>query len=215
MKTLIPAAALLTATLTCAPALAQEATGPWSLRLGLAHIGFDESAQIGLGGTTVPGASFETDNDTTLTVSLGYRFNERFSVEGTVGLPPTAALTGTGPLAGVPLGEVTYGPATLTGLYHMPFANGLEAYVGGGVNYTIVFDTEDGTVSDFEVDNAWAPVLQVGLSGAIPDTRAAWFLDAKYIALETKARGTVGGAPATADITLNPTILTAGIAISF
>lgn len=211
MKTLISAAALLAATMTCAQA--QE--GPWSLRLGLAHIGFDESADIALGGATVPGASFTTEDDTSLTVSLGYRFNQRFSVEGTVGIPPTAALTGTGPLAGVPLGKATYGPATLTGLYHMPFGIGFDAYVGGGLNYTIVFDTEDGAVNNFKVDNAWAPVLQAGIAGDIPDTGAEWFLDLKYIPLETTATGTVGGAPAKADITLNPTILTAGIGIKF
>ncbi|PRY86052.1 OmpW/AlkL family protein [Donghicola tyrosinivorans] len=213
MKTILSAAALLTATVTCAQA--QEAATPWSLRLGIANLGFDESADINLNGARLRGASFETDDDTTLTVSLGYRFAEHFSAEATVGLPPTAQLNGTGPLQGMELGKVTYGPATLTGLYHLPLTDSFEVYGGAGVNYTIIFDTEDGVIDGFEVDNAWAPVVQVGVSGAIPQSSAEWFVDVKYIPLETKARGTVGGAKAEADITLNPTIVTAGIGFRF
>ena len=209
---LICLAALAAGTATCAQA---QESGPWSLRLGLSHIQMDESADISLGGAPVPGASFTTGDDVTPTFGIGYRFSERFSAELTVGVPPTAALTGTGPLAGLALGEVTYGPATLTGLYHFPkFGNGLEAYVGGGINYTLIFDTKDGAISDFDVDNAFAPVVQAGVEGPLGH-RTGWVIDLKYIPLETKARGTVGGAPAEADITLNPLIATAGIVVRF
>lgn len=213
MKTkLICAAALLAATATHVQA--QDA-GPWSLRLGLSHIGMNESADISLGGATVPGASFTTDDDLTPTIGIGYRFSERFSAELTVGIPPTATLNGSGPLSGLELGKVTYGPAKLTGLYHFPeFGNGLDAYVGGGVNYTIIFDTSDGAIDGFDVDNAFAPIIQAGIEGPLGN-KTGWFLDAKYIALETKARGTVGGVPAEADITLDPLIVTAGVVVHF
>ncbi|CUH81224.1 OmpW/AlkL family protein [Tropicibacter naphthalenivorans] len=215
MKTHFSAAAALTALMTCAPMMAQAQDGPWSLRIGLAGIGFDESATVKQNGAVVPGASFTTDNDASVVFSLGYRFSERFSAEATVGIPPTATLNGSGPLAGLTLGEVTYGPATVTGLYHMPLTEGLEAYVGGGVNDTLVFGTEDAALTNFKVDNAWAPVVQAGLSGAIQGTNTDWFVDVKYIPLKTKATGMVGPNTASADITLNPTIITAGIGINF
>lgn len=212
MMRLICLAALAAGMATCAQA---QETGPWSLRLGLSHIGMDESADISLGGAPLPGASFTTGNDVTPTIGIGYRFSERISAELTVGIPPTASLTGTGPLAGIVLGDVTYGPATLTALYHFPKSrNGLDAYIGGGVNYTLIFDTKDRAISDFKVDNAFAPVLQAGIEGPL-GSKTGWFLDVKYIPLETKARGTVGGAPAKADITLNPLIATAGIVLRF
>lgn len=209
---LICLAALAAGMATCAQA---QETGPWSVRLGLSYIGLDESADISLGGSKVPGASFSADDDLTPTIGVGYRFSERFSAEFTVGVPPTAGLTGTGPLAGTKLGDVTYGPATLTGLYHFPkFGNGLDAYVGGGVNYTLIFGTKDRAISDFKVDNAFAPVLQAGIEGPLA-SKTGWFLDVKYIPLQTKARGNVGGVPAKADITLNPLVATAGIVLHF
>lgn len=141
-----------------------ENRGAWTLKSGLTLINFDESADVFLGGNQVPGASFTTDNDHTITASLDYRYNASWSVEVTIGIPPEATLNGSGPLDGLTLGKVTYGPATLTALYHLPaMSENLDFYLGGGVNYTIIFDTEDGVVTNFEADNTFALTVQAGV----------------------------------------------------
>ncbi|GGF83095.1 OmpW/AlkL family protein [Alteromonas lipolytica] len=193
-----------------------ENGGAWTIKSGLSLIIFDESADVFLGGNQVPGASFTTDNDQTITASLDYRYNASWSVEVTVGIPPEATLNGSGPLDGLTLGKVTYAPATLTALYHLPaMSESLDFYVGGGLNYTIVMDTEDATVTNFEADNAFAMTVQAGVNGSFNQSNLGWYLDAKYIALDTDATGFVGPAPAKADITLNPLIVTAGLTYAF
>ncbi|MEE3070558.1 MAG: aldehyde dehydrogenase family protein, partial [Pseudomonadota bacterium] len=147
MKTILSAAALLTATVTCAQA--QDAATPWSLRLGIANLGFDESADISLNGARVRGASFETDDDTTLTVSLGYRFADRFSAEATVGLPPTAQLNGTGPLQGMELVTKEQGKP-LNGLGSRWEIGGAQAWAGYTASLSLpvktLQDTDQGRV---------------------------------------------------------------------
>lgn len=207
--------ALLGSVLSC-PAIAQDAPStPWSVRVGLGHVAFGESADISLGGAPLAGAGASVSSNTTLLFSVDYRFSPTFSVEFAGGIPPTTTLSGTGPLAGATLGKVTYAPAVLTAKYH--FSNlgpGIVPYVGAGVNYTLITDTEDSAISGLKVKNAFAPVIQAGFE-TNADRKLGFYADAKWIFLDTKATGTVGGAPASADITLDPLILGVGVVYRF
>lgn len=208
-------AALLGSVLSC-PAIAQDAPStPWSVRVGLGHVAFGESADISLGGAPLAGAGASVSNNNALLFSLDYRFSPTFSVEFAGGIPPTTTLSGTGPLAGATLGRVTYAPAVLTAKYHFSnFDPSIVPYVGAGVNYTLITDTEDNAISGLRVRNAFAPVLQIGFE-TNADRRPGFYADAKWIFLDTRATGTVGGAPASADVTLDPLIVSAGVVYRF
>ncbi|MFC2253508.1 OmpW family protein [Labrys portucalensis] len=188
---------------------------PWYLHIGPLGVVFDEGARISLGGMEVPGASARADDNLTVGFEVGYRFTENFAVSFTAGIPPSTTLMGTGPLAGTELGRVTYGPAILSAHYHFTnFGPLFKPYVGAGVNYTLVWNEKDKAIKNLKVDNAFGFVLQAGIES---DFNERWgtFVDVKKIFLETDATGIVGGAPASANIDLDPWIVMAGVTYRF
>ncbi|MYM57538.1 OmpW/AlkL family protein [Thalassovita mangrovi] len=196
-----------------APATADGARpNGWYLQAGLAHVGFDEGASIAAGGSTIAGASATLSDNVTLGVGLGYRFSETFSVIAIGGLPPTTTIRGTGPLSGVTVGKVTYGPLIVAANYHIPTKGKFQPFVGAGINYTMVFDTEDSGITDLKADNAFGGVLRVGFDYMVDD-RDGFFFSANKVFVNTTATGNavaLGGAPVEAKIDLNPLILHAG-----
>lgn len=196
----------------------QAAAEDWYLRAGLGHLSFDTGGDVNIGGAPVPGAGFDVSDNNTLLVTLGYHLTPRFSVELTGGIPPTTTATGNGTAAALgDVGELTYGAAAVTGNYHFLTGTKFKPYVGGGIAYFMVLDTEDGAVTSLEVENAFAPVIQAGFDYAIDDKWGTYFNVAKVFA-ETEITGNVpafGGAPLSSDADIDITIISAGIAMRF
>ena len=193
------------------PAAAQTRLG-WYTQLGPAGIGFSESAKISAGGGTIPGASATLSDNLTLGFGLGYRFSDAFSVIAIGGLPPTTTIKGTGPLTGITVGKVTYGPLIVAANYHIPTAGRFQPFVGAGVNYTMVFDAKDGGLTRLKAKSAFGAVLRVGFDYMVNDTDGLFF-SANKVFVNTSATGNavaLGGAPVSAKITLDPLILHAG-----
>lgn len=197
-------------------AQAQDASKQgWFVRSGPIGVLFDSKADISVGGGVIPGASADTKDNITLGFDVGYRFNNNVSLTFTGGIPPRTTLTGTGPLAGATLGKASYAPAVLSAQYHFDsFGSKFQPYVGAGVNYTLFFNTSDGAVAGLSVKNAFAPVLQAGFEYDL-DNKWGVYLDVKKIFLSTTATGTVGGSPARAEVTANPTLVSTGFVYRF
>lgn len=200
----------------CTAASAQET--PWTVRLGAAQVGFSTKADVKVNGTLVPGADAQASSSTTLALEVGYDLSPQLRARLLVGVPPTTTLTGTGALAGAgTLGKIQYGPAVLSLTYALGQWGPLLPYVGAGVNYTIVFKSEDGFVSNLDVKSAAGSVLQAGVELPL-DRGWSLGLDARQIFLKTKASGTLpamGGATANADVKLNPLVIFASVGRRF
>lgn len=216
MRSVIMAFAPIVLGSLAAPASSQEFDRGWFVRTGPLGVVFDSGATVSVGGGVVPGGNATADDNLTLSFDVGYQFNDRFSVMLTGGIPPTADLHGQGSLYGAGyLGSATYAPSVLAGQYWFETGNPkFRPYIGVGVNYTIILDTDDGAIGGLKVDNAWAPVLQAGVESAINDKLGVYF-DVKKLWLDTKAIGTVGGVAASADVTLDPWLIGAGISYRF
>lgn len=198
----------------CLPHAAAAQDSRWFFRAGPAAVVFSPSAKVKVGGQTVPGASVGIDNDATLTFDVGYRVTDAISVTFTGGIPPLAVVNGGGPLDGMALGKVRYAPAVLGAQYQFKTGTPFKPYVGAGLNYTLFFDAKDGAVEGLKVDNAFGPVLQVGFNYEINEG-VSLYGDVKQIWLDTTAKGTVGGAPAEADLTADPMIIGLGVSYRF
>lgn len=209
------ATALLAAAAT--PALAQSTDSKYWAHVGPVSVRFSSSADLTVGGAAVPGASAELSNNTALGFELGYDINPSVSLAFTVGTPPTTTLRGKGgPVDGIELGKVKYGPAVLSALYRFDLGS-FKPYVGVGVNRTLVLESRDGAVANLDVKSAWGSVLQAGFDVPVSKDWSV-FLDVKKVFLKTKGDGTLpafGGAPATADIKANPLLLMAGVGMRF
>lgn len=188
----------------------------WFLHLGVGGALFNSSANIYALGQPVPGASLRASDNVTAVFDVGRYLTPNVSATLTAGIPPTSTLTGTGAVATYnKLGTVTYGPAVVAIQYHFPITGPLSVYVGGGVNYTIVFATGDGALTNFKVQGAFAPVLQAGLEYMI-DKKWGVYADAKRLFLTAPASGNLGGlVPVTADVRLDPWVVSTGVTYRF
>lgn len=183
---------------------------PWTVRLGPAHVGFSTQADVSVAGNPVPGGDASASSSTTLGIELAYDVSDRLTARFLAGIPPTTTLTGQGTLASAgKLGKVTYAPAVLSLTYKLLNEGPVRPYVGAGINYTIVTRDRDAFIQDLDTRSAWGSVLQVGVEMPI-DPHWSVSLDARKIFLKTKATGTLpafGGAPARADVRLNPLVV--------
>lgn len=205
---LLSIATAVGALFACSAASADQS--PWTVRAGGAHVQFSPKAEVSAGGAIVPGADVKASSNNTAVFELGYDLAPDWRARLIIGVPPTTKLTGTGPLAGTgTLGKVKYGPAVLSLTYRLGNFGGVEPYVGAGINYTVVFKDKDGFINNLKVNSAFGSALQAGFEVPLAD---GWSigLDARKIFVKTKANGTLpamGGAPAHADVRLNPLVV--------
>lgn len=218
MKRILVTAVLCAAALAAMPAGAQEIEHRgWFLRGGLVGVYFDPGADVDVAGMPLPGSDISLHDNYSATLDIGYRFNRNWSATFTLGIPPEVEVKGEGALSGSHLGNLTYGPMALVAQYWLPTKTPkFRPYVGAGINYTVVFDTDDVDVADFEVDNNWGSVFQIGFESMI-DEQLGLFFDVTKIFVDTDASGKlgVGGPPATADVTLDPLLVRTGVVWRF
>ncbi len=117
----------------------------------------------------------------------------------------------------IDLGDVWLLPPTLTIQYH--FTGGaLKPYLGTGINYTIFYSADAGSVADaIDYENSVGLAFQGGLDYTLNEK---WFLnvDLKKIFLQTDATvnaTTALGATVVADVNINPLIIGFGVGIRF
>ena len=188
-----------------------EAPAPWFFRLGVGGVLFNSSASLTLGGATVPGASAHASNNVTAIVEFGYFINDNLSVQLTAGYPPTTSLSGRGVIAPLgTLGKATYGPAVLSLDYHITNFGAFRPYLGIGVVDALVLSTQDGAVHHLAIPSAGGWAVEGGFDYYL-NRNWSLFADAKYLFLSASATGNALGAPVTAVVRLDPTIVTGGI----
>jgi outer membrane protein len=207
---LLPACAALSLS---AHAQAQETatptTSPWSIALGLVHLGFNTKADVYVGGVAVPGAGIDASSDNVLGLEATYSFDSNWTARLGLGTPVKSNLTGTGSLAAIgQLGEIKGGPATLTMTYSPGVWGPIRAFFGGGMSYMKIFSTQDGAVQNLKVANNYGGVLIVGAEWLLGDGFSLGYTLEK-IYLKTTATGTVpamGNAPAAASVRFDPLV---------
>jgi outer membrane protein len=149
---------------------------------------------------------------------VSHDFTPQWTGRFLIGVPPTTTLTGTGALNGTgTLGKVTYGPAALTATYRLLDLGPVQPYIGAGLNYTIVFKSKDGFISNLDVKSAFGTVAEIGAEMPLAD---GWSLglDVRKIFVKTKADGVLpamGGAAAHAEVRLDPLVVFASIGKRF
>ena len=99
-------------------------------------------------------------------------------------------------------------------MFFTNFGKCFQPYVGAGINYTIILKNHDGAVQNLHVNSPVGVTLQGGFETWL-NNRISLFADVKHIYLNTTARGLVQGAPAKAEVQLNPTIVTGGLSFHF
>ncbi len=190
-------------------------TSKWTIRAGLSSLELADKAQMVVAGAPLAGEGISTYEHQTLSVQFGRFLTRNIAVNLCLGLPPKIDIFGAGSIGALPkLGEVTYGPTALTLQYHFKRSGRIRPFVGAGLSYMIVFDTNDGAFQDLEVENDLSPAIEAGTDIMI-DRRWGLFVDVKKAWLRPKASGTFQGAPVDVKTKLDPWVFSGGVTFRF
>ena len=188
----------------------------WYGRVGAACVVYHSSASVSAVGSVIPGASASVSNNETVIVDGGYYVTPNIAASLMIGFPPKPTLTGEGSVAAYKgLGSVRFGPAVASAHYHLLHTGAFQPYVGGGAVYAIIVKNYDLAIHDLKVHNHWGSAVQGGADFRLTN-KLTLFGDFKQIFLLVNAKGMMGGVvPATARVTLNPTVISGGIKMTF
>lgn len=196
------------------PPIATDDT-KWVVKVGLTNLSLADKVDLSVGGAPYPGAGLSTFEHHTVSVQIGRFLTPNIAVNATLGFPPSINVFGAGSIGALPkLGDVTYGPTMLTLQYHPTRSGRIRPYIGAGVSYMIVFDTNDGAFQKLKVDNDLGPAFEAGTDFMVND-RLAIFADVKKALLRPKAFGTYQGLPVEGKTRLDPWAFSGGVSYHF
>lgn len=197
--------------LTSISAMAVE-KGDWLVRFGLTNVAPNDSSTslTGAGANSTVGV----DGDTQVFATLSYMIKENIAIELLASTPFSHDIVGTGALAGAgKVGETKQLPPTLSVQYHFKPKDSVRPYVGAGINYTTFFSEKTtGALAgtSLSLDDSFGLAVQAGVD---IDISKDWFFNAdiRYINIETTATTALG----TAEVTIDPTVISLGVGTRF
>jgi outer membrane protein len=175
----------------------------------------DEDATMTAGGGPVPGANVSIGSEWTVAGEVGYFVTPNIAIAVAAGFPPTFKVKASGTLAGLgEAGKMTGGPAGLLVQYHFNPKGRIQPYVGAGAAFLIVFDTEDGVMTELKAKSAVGTAIQAGADIMVSD-RVGVFVDVKKAWVGTIATGWLGPAPVRAKVNVDPLVTNFGVTYKF
>lgn len=190
---------------------AQDGVGPWQVRVRALGIMTENDGSV----HQVPGADLSYSDTVTPELDFSYYVTPEVSAELILGAS-YAKVFGDGSAAGLGrVGKAWFLPPTLTLQYHVPGLGAFQPYVGAGVNYTMFFDTSNGSLQDFDIDNDFGWVAQAGADFMI-DAHWGLNLDVKKLSLEPDWSARLGdGTRVDGKAKLNPLLVGTGVTYRF
>lgn len=182
------------ASLACSSVQAHEA-GDWIVRAGVASINPSEDSGIIQPTLVSPNGQVNIDSDTALGLTFTYMFTDNWAVELLASSPFTHTLNFDGDLSGLgSIGTAKHLPPTLSAQYFFDTASNIDPYIGVGINYLMLLETESTangravmdtipTGGDYSIDadNSTGLTFQVGVDINLTDrfmiNAAVWKMD--------------------------------------
>jgi outer membrane protein len=138
-KSLLVNVGLVAALLATAP-LASAAGGKWTARVRASYLSMaDKSDAFSALGINFAADAVSINSKFIPEFDFSYAFTPNFSAELVLTIPQSQEVT----LAGVgKLGKFKHLPPELAAQYHFNPGGAVQPYVGAGVNFTLIYDTE-------------------------------------------------------------------------
>ena len=150
----------------------------------------EESGNLKLDGTKVPGTKATLDSDTQLGLAFAYMLTDHVGLELLAATPfqHTVAVKGLGAGLDGKLADIKQLPPTLSLQYYpMDAASKFQPYVGVGVNYTWFYDEDLSSTrkregfSNLDLKNSWGWAGQLGMDYMLTDrmmvNASVWYVD--------------------------------------
>jgi len=182
---------------------AQES--PWLVRARAVNLQMANDTSSGL-----TSLGLTVDNKTIPEFDISYFFNKNVAAELILTVPQQMTVKNT---ANGEIGTFNALPPTLTLQYHFTNFNSFKPYVGAGLNYTKITQTNVAGGAYSLDDHTYGFALQMGVD--IPLTKQVSLnLDVKKLQIKTGVYSGATGAKA-GDLTLDPTLIGVGIGYRF
>mgnify|MGYP001829118501 CR=1 FL=1 len=195
-------------------AIAGDKHGDFMIRGVVTGVLPDADATVKANGTRIPGASADVSDEVVPATTLTYFFTDNLAVELFCCFAKhTVDATGSIGALGE-IGDTWIFPPALTAQYHFNPDGTLKPYVGVGVQYIHFFDESSklGPGTSFALDDGFGFTLQGGLDVAVGD---GWYINADVKKTWLDMNGRWGGTGITADVDLDPLIVSAGFGYRF
>ena len=158
-----------------APALAQSA-GDWTGSIGLGAV-MPKSTNA-----HVAGDALSVDNDTQITLGLGYFFTDNIALDVLAATPFSHDIS----LGGAKIGTTKHLPPTISLQYHFKNDSKFTPFVGAGLNYTTFFSTKS-SLGELKLKDSVGLALQAGVDMKLSD-KGSLRADLRWINIETDMR---------------------------
>ncbi len=193
------------------PAAAGSYDGDLLVRLQGTVVAPDAGADVFVGGVNQPGWDADVSTEVIPTLTLTYFFNKNIAAELFCCFAKFNA-KGEGLTPVGDLGDFWVFPPIVTLQYHFDPVGGFKPYLGAGVEYMAFFGEGDGDIGKIKLDDAWGFALQAGFDLEVGQ---GWYLnaDVKKVWLDTEASW--GPGVITADVDVDPWIVSFGIGYRF
>ena len=182
----------------------------------------EDSSDIKLGGTNLPGTKATLDSDTQLGLNFAYMLTNNVAIELLAATPfsHSVGVKGLGALDGH-LGDIKHLPPTLSALYYpMQSASAFQPYVGVGINYTWFFDTkltgsaEDKGFNGLDMQDSWGLAYQAGMDYMLTDN-IMLNGQIRYIDIDTTGTTHLNGTKVKVDVDVDPFVYMVGLGYKF
>ncbi|MEG6509440.1 OmpW family outer membrane protein [Methyloligella sp. 2.7D] len=213
---IVAALALAGGAFAVQPAAAGDEHGDFMIRGLVSGVLPDTDASVSAGGSRIPGANAEVNDEVIPAATLTYFLNDNLAVELFCCFAKID-VDGKGSIAG--LGEIADSwifPPALTAQYHFTSFGAWKPYVGAGLQYIAFFDEGTGKnrlgARSVSIDDALGFTLQAGFDYSLGN---GWYLnaDVKKTFIDTDVHW--NGAGVRADVDIDPWIVSAGAGYRF
>lgn len=229
-----------------APPPAVEVWNPWMVRIRAVGVLPRDSGTVSIpdpavtalvASNPVPGNVLSVSSTVIPEIDVSYFFTPNIALELILGVTPHK-VTGHGQLAGLEIGQTWLLPPTLTLQYHFTGMGAFKPYIGGGVNYTVFFNTSASNipsvvpltaplgaplaVTSLSVKNSFAPAVQIGFDYMLTKNVGV-NVDVKRLWLQPDWHGSIavdglnGGLPFASNgkVDLDPWLVGGGVTYKF
>ncbi len=223
MKKTLLATSILAIALTAPLAHAYKA-GDIIVRAGAVTVAPNEdSSNVQVGATKVPGTKATLDSNTQLGLTGTYMITDKVGIELLAATPfsHTVGVKGFGPSIDGNLADIKYLPPTLSAVYYPLDSNSaFQPYVGLGLNYTWFFDTKLTSAAEgvgfngFELKDSWGLAGQVGMDYMLTDN-LLFNAHVRYIDIDTTGTTHLGPTKVKVDVEVDPWVYMVALGYKF